>query len=67
LESQCHSSLPERAFNAMKLIKSNLRDTMTDEHLSALALMYINPQIDINIEEVIDRFLDKPSKRKLLQ
>jgi hypothetical protein len=67
LESQCDLSLPERAFSAMKLIKNYLRNTMTDERLSALALMYIHPQIDINIEEVIDRFLDKPIKRKLLQ
>jgi hypothetical protein len=58
---------PERAFSAMKLIKNYLRNTMTDERLSALALMYIHPQIDINNEEVINRFLDKPIKRKLLQ
>jgi hypothetical protein len=67
LESQCDSSLPERAFSAMKLSKNYLCSTMTDAALSALALMYIHPQIDINIEEVIDRFLDKPIKRKLLQ
>jgi hypothetical protein len=51
----------------MKLINNYLRNTMTDERSSALALMYIHPKIDINIEEVIDRFLDKPIKRKLLQ
>jgi hypothetical protein len=55
LESQCDSSLPERAFSAMKVIKHYLRNTMTDERLSALALIYIHPQIDINIDEVIDR------------
>jgi hypothetical protein len=52
MESQCDSSLPQRAFSAMKLIKNYLRNTMTDERLSALALMYIHPQIDINIEEL---------------
>jgi hypothetical protein len=51
----------------MKVIKKYLRNTMTDERLSALTLMYIHPQIDINIDEVIDRLLDKPIKRKLLQ
>jgi hypothetical protein len=51
----------------MKLIKNYWRNTMTDERLNALALMYIHPQIDINIDEVIDHFLDKPIKRKLLQ
>jgi hypothetical protein len=54
----------ERAFSAMKLIKSYLRNTMTDERLTALALMYIHPEIDINVEKVIDRFLDKPIMRK---
>jgi hypothetical protein len=62
LENQCDSSLPERAFNAVKLIKNYLRSTTTDERLSALALMYIHSQIDIYIEEVIDRFLGKPIK-----
>jgi len=54
----------ERAFSAMKLIKSYLRNTMTDERLTALALVYIHPEIDINVEKVIDRFLDKPIMRK---
>jgi hypothetical protein len=67
LESQCDSSLPERAFCAMKLIKNYLRNTMTDERMSVLALTYIHAKIDIKTEEVIDRFLDKPIKRKLLQ
>jgi hypothetical protein len=57
----------QNAFSAMKLIKNYWRNAMTDERLSALTLMYIHPQIDINIDEVIDRFLDKPVKRKLLQ
>jgi hypothetical protein len=51
----------------MKLIKKYWRNTMTDERLSALTLMYIHPKIDINIDEVTDRFLDKPITRKLLQ
>jgi hypothetical protein len=59
--------ISRNAFSAMKLIKNYLPNTMTDERLSALTLMYIHPQIDINIDEVIDRFLDKPIKRKLLQ
>jgi hypothetical protein len=56
---------PERAFTAIKLIKNYLRNRMTDERLTALALMYIHPEIDIYIEQVIDRFLDKPFTRKL--
>jgi hypothetical protein len=34
-------------------------------NLAALALMYIHPEIEVDIEQVIDRFLDKPFKRRL--
>jgi hypothetical protein len=54
----------ERAFSAMKLLKTYLRNTMTDERLTGLALMYIHPEIDINPETVIDRFAAQPAKRK---
>ena len=40
----------ERAFSAMKLLKTYLRNTMTDERLTGLALMYIHPEIDIDPE-----------------
>jgi hypothetical protein len=49
----------------MKLIKNYWRNTMIYQRLSALALMYIHLQIDINVDEVIDRFLDKPVNRKI--
>ena len=56
---------PERSFSAMKLVKNYLRNTMTDERLTSLALMYIHPEINIDIERVIDCFLDKPINRKM--
>ena len=41
---------------------------MVDERLTGLALMYIHPEIDINVETVIDRYAAvqpaKKSKKK---
>ena len=49
----------ERAFSALKLVKNVLRIRMTDERLKGLALMYIHPEIDIDIASVIDRFVNQ--------
>lgn len=46
----------ERAFSTLKILKNYLRNSMTDERLTGLALMYIHPEIEIDIETVIDRF-----------
>ena len=60
------SGTPERSFSAMKLLKNNQRSTMTDERLTGLALMYIHPDIEINIDNVIDRYVSS-GKRRLSQ
>ena len=44
----------ERAFSAMKILKSRNRTTMADMRLNGLALMYIHKNIGINCEEVIN-------------
>ena len=36
---------------------------MTDDRLTGLALMYIHPEIDIDVDTVIDRFAAQPAKR----
>ena len=54
----------ERSFSAMKLLKSFLRNRMVDERLTGLALLYIHPEIDIDIQEVIDRFADAKKNRR---
>jgi hypothetical protein len=46
----------ERSFSAMRLLKNHLRTSMMDQRLTGLALMYIHPEIDINIDNVIDQF-----------
>jgi hypothetical protein len=54
----------ERAFSAMRLLKNHLRTGMTDERLTGLALLYIHPEIDVNIDDVIDRFALTPAPKQ---
>jgi len=43
----------ERAFSTMKLLKNYLRNTMTADRLTGMALMYIHPEVDIDIDNVV--------------
>ena len=52
----------ERAFSAMKLLKTYVRNTMTDDRLTGLALMYIHPEVEIDVANVIRRFMAMPAK-----
>ena len=54
----------ERAFSAMKLLKNYLRNTMTDDRLTGLALMYVHPEVDIDVGNVIRRFMAMPAKAR---
>jgi len=47
----------------MKLLKNYLRSSMKDERLTGLALMHIQPEVVINIDTVIDRYMSNKSKR----
>ena len=46
----------ERSFSAMKILKSSIRSTTTDERLTGLALMYIHKNIAIEEEEIVTDF-----------
>ena len=55
----------ERSFSEMRLLKTWLRSSMTDERLSALALMHFNYELEIPYEKLIikwsqlkDRLID---------
>lgn len=50
----------ERSFSAMRILKNHMRTSMTDERLTGLALMYVHPEIDIDIDNVIDQFAMTP-------
>jgi len=43
----------ERAFSEMRLLKTWLRSTMSDERLSALALMHFNYDLELPYEHLI--------------
>ena len=45
----------ERSFSSMKLLKTYLRTTMTNNRLNALALLYVHPDIHLTSEEVLQR------------
>ena len=55
----------ERSFSKLKLLKSYLRSTMSQERLSGLAMIAIENGIleDINCEELINQFAMKNARR----
>ena len=46
----------ERSFSALKYIKNYLRSTMTEPRLNGLAHLFINRDISLDYDAVIDRF-----------
>lgn len=46
----------ERSFSSLKYIKSYLRSTMSEERLNGLAHLYINRDIRLQYDAVIDEF-----------
>jgi len=57
----------ERAFSTIKLLKTYLRNSMTDDRLMGLALMNIHPEVDIDIASVIHRFMAMPAKSEAMR
>ncbi|KAF0694599.1 zinc finger MYM-type protein 1-like, partial [Aphis craccivora] len=56
----------ERSFSKLKLIKTYLRSTMTEERLNDLALISIENEIvsKLNLNEAIQNFADLKSRKK---
>lgn len=46
----------ERSFSTLKRLKTWMRSRMTEDRLTGLALLYVHRDININIENVINRF-----------
>ena len=55
----------KRGNSALKYVKINLRNSMGQERLNALMLLYINKDIALNYDAVIDIFARK-NPRKML-
>lgn len=49
------TSTAEHTFSTLKLVKSYLRSTMSEDRLTSLAHIYIHGQ-DVDVDEVIDSF-----------
>ena len=47
----------ERSVSTLRRLKTYMRSTMGQERLSALALIHVHYSMDINLEEVLARFL----------
>ena len=56
----------ERSFSALKRIKTFLRSSMGNERLTALTLLHIHRDIEIDIPEVIDEFARRYPRRMKL-
>ena len=54
----------ERSVSSTK--RSPLRNTMTDHHLSSLAILQIHKEKEINIESVLDQFAQHKERRLAL-
>ncbi|KAI3684617.1 hypothetical protein L6452_33841 [Arctium lappa] len=58
----------ERSFSKLKLLKSYLRSTMTQERLNGLALIAIESGLleNVDYEDLIDDFISKNARRMIL-
>jgi len=46
----------ERSISMLRLVKTPLRSTMTQERLNGLAMMQYNRNIPIDVDEVVEKF-----------
>ena len=56
----------ERTISALGRLKTSLRSTMGQAHLTGLALMHIHYDISIQVEKIVQKFpVDNPRRMKL--
>ena len=53
----------EAAFSCMKRIKTYLRSLMTEKRLNSLAVLSLNKDIKIDIDVVINKFINTKNRR----
>lgn len=61
----CSVASGERSFSALRRLKTWLRNTMSEERLSSLAIIHVNYSFQIDPENVINRFATKSKNRKM--
>ena len=63
------TATPERAFSAMKLVKTRLRNKMGDEFLRDCLIIYIEKEIamEFTTDTLIDNFYDMKTCRVRLK
>lgn len=61
------SASPERSFSKLKIVKSRLRSTMTQNHLEDFIIISCKTDIGVDTEKVIDNFASRsPASTKSL-
>jgi len=61
------SAEAERSFSGLRPIKSYLRNRMSDEWLSGLALMHLHHDLDIDVDKICTAIFVTKHKRRMLQ
>ena len=57
------SASSESSFSTLKYLKTSLRNTMGQERLNGLALMYVHRDKNMDIEQLIDLFAQMHPRR----
>lgn len=57
------SAEPERSFSTLRRLKTWLRATTTETRLNGLAVLNIHREIDVNPEDVVERFANRGKRR----
>ena len=60
------SAEAERSLSGLRRIKSYLRNRMSDEQLSGLALMHLHHDLDFDVDKICTIFVTK-HKRRMFQ
>ncbi|CAF1268253.1 unnamed protein product [Rotaria sordida] len=60
------STTCERTFSKMKMIKTTIRNTMTDDRLSDICLIAVERDIELNFEQLIDTFADAHKNSRIM-
>ena len=56
----------ERVHSLLKVVKNDLRSTMSEDHMNALMLLYIHKDLSLNYDQNIDDFARKNPRKMLL-